>query len=255
MTLQRIGSVAKALQILTLFKMDRPEWGVTEIAHELGMQKSTVHRLLATMQECGFIRKNAEGTRYRLGLRVFELGSVVFSTSTLRNIASSYLHKLSDQCGETVHVGVLNDTEVMSIENVETQSALKSTVIVGKRAPLYCTGVGKALLAFLPIDERKRIIDRIQFQRFTTNTIVDREWLVKELDIIRSRGYAVDNMEHEVGVRCIAAPIWDRTGKVVASLSISGPSVRITEERIPELAELVLSTTRDISAELGAHIS
>ena len=245
--------MAKALQILTLFKIDKPEWGVSEIARELGMQKSTVHRLLTTMQEYDFVRKNTQGTHYRLGLRVFELGSVVFSTFDLRTVAVSYLHKLSSQCGETVHVGVLNDIEVMSIESVETQSALKSTVIVGKRAPLYCTGVGKALLAFLPIDERDRIIDRIQFQKFTANTITDRESLVKELDITRSRGYAIDNMEHEMGVRCIAAPIWDRTGKVVASLSVSGPSIRITEERIPELAELVISTTKEISAELGAY--
>ncbi|NPV51967.1 MAG: IclR family transcriptional regulator [Firmicutes bacterium] len=253
MTLHRIESVAKALQILTLFGIDKPKWRVTEIARELGMQKSTVHRLLATMQEYGFVRKDTEGAHYSLGLRIFELGSLVFSTLDLRNIAVSYLHKLSNQCGETVHIGVLNEVEVMSIESVETQSGLKSTIIVGKRAPLYCTGVGKALLAFLPADERNKIIDRLQFQKFTANTIIDKEVLTKELDDIRSRGYAVDNMEHEVGVRCIAAPIWDRTGKVVASLSVSGPSIRITEERIPELARLVVSTTKDISAELGAH--
>jgi IclR family KDG regulon transcriptional repressor len=251
---QKIGAVAKALQILSLFKFNKAEWGVTEIARELGMQKSTVFRLLATMQEFGIVRKTREGTGYRLGMRIFELGSVVANTFDLRDIALSYLHKLSEQTGETVHLGVLTETDIMSIEAVNGQSTLKSTILIGKRTPLYCTSVGKAILAFQPPQIQNEIIDKTNFIKFTENTIVDREALIAELKLTYQRGYAVDDMEHEIGVRCIAAPIWDASGHVVASLSVSGPSIRINEVKIPELAQLVIRTTGEISKELGAKI-
>jgi IclR family KDG regulon transcriptional repressor len=252
MVSQRIGAVAKALTILSLFKFDKPEWGVTEIARELDMQKSTVFRLLATMQDFDFVRKTHSGTSYRLGMRLFELGSVVANTFDLRDIALSYLHKVSEQTGETVHLGVLNETDAMSIETVDGSNTLKSSILIGKRTPLYCTSVGKAILAFQSPQVQKEIIAKTNFIKFTDNTIVDLEAFAAELKLTRQRGYAVDDMEHEVGVRCIAAPIWDASGKVVASLSVSGPSIRITTAKIPELAQLIMTTTGEISKELGA---
>jgi IclR family KDG regulon transcriptional repressor len=189
-----------------------------------------------------------------LGMRIFELGSVVANTFDLRDIALSYLHKLSEQTGETVHLGVLTETDIMSIEAVNGQSTLKSTILIGKRTPLYCTSVGKAILAFQPPQIQNEIIDKTNFIKFTENTIVDREALIAELKLTYQRGYAVDDMEHEIGVRCIAAPIWDASGHVVASLSVSGPSIRINEVKIPELAQLVIRTTGEISKELGAKI-
>jgi DNA-binding IclR family transcriptional regulator len=120
MTSQRIESVAKALRILLLFEFNKSEWGVTEIARELGMQKSTVYRLLATMQELGFVRKSNDGSVYRLGLSLFELGNVVANSFDFRGTAVVYMRKLADQCGESVNLGVLNDHEVMSVEAVET---------------------------------------------------------------------------------------------------------------------------------------
>jgi IclR family KDG regulon transcriptional repressor len=249
---QRIESVAKALTILLLFKINKPNWGVTEIARELGMQKSTVYRLLATMEEFGVVRKTRDGRNYRLGMRLFELGSVVANTFDLRDIALSYLYKVSEQSGETVHLGVLNDNEAMSIEAVDGRNTLKSSILIGKKTPIYCTSVGKAILAFLALESQKEIIEKINFTKFTDKTIVDPKTLAAELELTRKRGYAVDNMEHEVGVRCIAAPIWDSTDKVVASLSISGPSIRLTETTIPELAQLIMATTKEISKELGA---
>jgi DNA-binding IclR family transcriptional regulator len=251
MASQRIESVAKALTILNLFTVNKPEWGVTEIARELDMQKSTVCRLLTTMQEFGFVRKSEDGINYRLGLTLFELGSVVSNSFDIRDIAVAYMHKLSEQCGESVHLGILSDNEVMSIEGVESQSPLKSTIIVGKRAPLYCTSIGKALLAFLPEGERDQIIKNIHFEKFTGQTIVDSKVLGEELDLTRKRGYAIDNEEHDLGIACVAAPIFDSGGSIVASLSISGPTVRLTPERLPECIELVLTTTKDISKDLG----
>jgi IclR family KDG regulon transcriptional repressor len=252
MVSQRIESIAKALTILGLFNFRKPEWGVTEIARELGMQKSTVFRLLATMQEFGFIRKAEAGTGYRLGIRLFELGGVVATSFDLRDIALTYLHKIAEQTGETVHLGILNETDTISIETVDGQNTLKSSVLLGKRIPLYCTSVGKAILAFRSPQEQKEIISKINFIKFTDNTIIHPEAFEVELELTRRRGYAVEDMEYEVGVRCVAAPIWNSSGKVVASLSISGPSIRITHAKIPELAQLVVKATKKISKELGA---
>jgi IclR family transcriptional regulator, KDG regulon repressor len=251
MALQRIESVAKALTILKLFKTNKTKWGVTEIARELDMQKSTVYRLLTTMQEFGFVRKNEDGSAYSLGLSLFELGSVVSNNFNFRDIAVSYMHKLAEQCGETVHLGIFSDHEVISIEAVETQSSLKSTVIVGERAPLYCTGIGKSLLAFLPGNEREQIIKNIHFEKFTEQTIVDPQKLAEELKLIRKRGFAVDNEEHDLGIICVGAPIFDFSGAVLGSLSISGPSVRITPEQMPRYIELVLTTAKAVSRDLG----
>jgi IclR family KDG regulon transcriptional repressor len=249
----RIESVAKAFTILSLFKRNKPEWGVSEIARELGMQKCTVYRLLATMQEFGAIRKTTDGrNNYRLGIRLFELGSVIADTFDLRGVALAFLHKVAKQSGETVHLGVLNDHEVMSIEAVNGQNTLKSIILIGEKTPLYCTSVGKAILAFLAPPVQKEIIAKIDFIKFTEKTIVDPAALAAELELTRQRGYAFDDMEHEVGVRCIAAPIWDSVGEVVASLSISGPSIRITKRKIPGFAQLVMTTAREISRELGA---
>jgi IclR family KDG regulon transcriptional repressor len=249
---QRIESLAKALTILNLFKFNKPEWGVTEIARELGMQKSTVFRLLATLQEFGIVRRAKIGTGYRLGIRLFELGNVVSASFDLRDVALSYLRKIAAQTGETVHLGIINETDVIFIESVAGRNTLKSSVLLGERIPLYCIGVGKAILAFRSLQEQKEIINKIDFIKFTDNTIVNPEAFEVEMELTRRRGYAVDDMEHEVGVRCIAVPIWDSSGQAAAALSISGPSIRITHSKISELAQLAVQATREISQELGA---
>jgi IclR family KDG regulon transcriptional repressor len=255
MVSQRIESVAKALRILLLFKFNKSEWGVTEIARELGMQKSTVYRLLTTMQAFGFIRKSDDGSAYRLGLSLFELGSVVANSFDFRDTAVVYMRKLAEQCGESIHLGILSDHEVMSIEAVETQSSLKPTIIIGGRAPLYCTSIGKALLAFLPADERAAIIKSINFKKFTKQTIVNCKRLEEELELTGKRGYAIDKIEHEIGITCVAAPIFDFSGTVMGALSISGPSVRLTPERLAKCSELVMTTAGQISRDLGYQAS
>jgi IclR family KDG regulon transcriptional repressor len=255
MASQRIESVAKALTILLLFKFNKSEWGVTEISRELGMQKSTVYRLLTTMLEFGFVRKSDDGSAYRLGLSLFELGNVAANSFDFRDTVVAYMRKLAEQCGESVHLGVLSDQEVMSIEAVETRSSLKPTIIVGGRAPLYCTGIGKALLAFLPAEERMAIIKTINFKKFTKQTIIDSKLFEEELELTRKRGYAIDKMEHEIGITCVAAPLFDCNGAVVGSLSISGPSVRLTPERLAKCSELLMTTVGQISRDLGYQAS
>ena len=251
MASQIIGSVAKALQILNLFTIEKNEWGITELANALNMQKSTVFRLVDTMAMQGYLRKTSSEAHYRLGLKIFELGSVVFSNFNLKDVANSYIHSLSEKCGETVHMGIINENSVMSIEKSDSKNSLMSTVLIGKTSPLYCTSVGKVLLAFIDEDKCVRLLKNIKFNKYTEYTITDCNLLLEELEKIRDNGYAVDNMEHEFGIRCIAAPIFDCNNICVASMSISGPSIRITPDKDEEYARMLMDTCSIISKELG----
>lgn len=247
-----VQSLRRAIEILLLLGSEgKTEWGVTDIGRELGLPKSTVHRLLSTLEAYGLVEQNPETALYRLGLRLFELGSVVLKNMNLRRIALPIIQELSARCGETVHLGVLSDWEVLSIEEAESPLTLKATVYIGKRAPLHCTAVGKALLAFLKENELEAIIAAKGLKKYTENTITDPALLKEHLSQIRARGFAVDNEEHELGVRCVGAPVFDHEGKVVASISASGPSFRITEDRVNELALEVIAAAQRISGALG----
>lgn len=248
---QTIHSVEKAIKILLLFTNEKTSWGITEITQELKMQKSTVFRLVDTMASLGIMRKTNDDQKYRLGLKLFELGGVVFSDFKLKDIAHYYIHALSESCGETVHLGVLSENSVMSIQAVDTKSSLKPAILIGKSSPLYCTGIGKAILAFVNKEVQMELVERIELIKHTENTITDRNNLFRELKHIYEQGYAIDNMENEIGVRCIAAPIYDHSGSVVASLSVSGPSIRITPDKDGNLAKLLLDTCTEISTNLG----
>ncbi len=247
-----IRTLKRALDMLALFGPERMELGITEMSKALGLAKSVVYRLASTFEREGYLAQNRENGKYRLGLKLFELGSLAISTMDLRKIAAPFIEDLSRRSGETVHVGILDGIDVISIEQATSAQTLRLAVYVGKRAPLNCTAIGKALLAFLPEEERERICGRIEYARYTPNTITDPGTLQKELAAIRVRGYAVDDEEHDIGVRCVGAPIWGFNGEVTASISISGPSVRITRDRIPALAELAIAAAQEISKALGA---
>lgn len=248
---QKIHSVEKAIQILYLFSHQKAVWGISEIAQTLDMHKSTVFRLIDTMVDNGLLRKTQDKQKYRLGLKLFELGGVVFDEFHLKDIANTYIHALSDECGETVHMGILNEMSVMSIETADTKNSLKPAILIGKSSPIHCTGIGKAILAFLDESKQCNLLTKITLTKFTDKTITLMPVLKGELEKIRKRGYAIDDMEHELGIRCIAAPVFDHTNEVIASLSISGPSIRITPEKIDGFSALLIDTCKNISADLG----
>jgi DNA-binding IclR family transcriptional regulator len=246
-----IQSIDRALQVLELFSLEKPEWGVTEISKALNIYKSNVHNILSTLAERGYFKKDPKTDKYKLGIKFFELGSVVIKNMDLRKIAHPYIEKLSKEFNETVHLGVLDKGRVVSIEREESDKGLCSHIEIGRRAPLHCTAVGKAIMSYLSENEINLIIKEKGLEKYTENTITNKEELEKEFLKIRKQGYAVDNMEHEVGIRCIAAPIYDYTGKAIASMSISGPSVRITADKDEEYAKMLVETCRVISKELG----
>jgi len=246
-----IQSIDRALQILELFSLEKPEWGVTEISKALNIYKSNVHNILTTLAEKGFVKKDFKTEKYKLGIKFFELGSVVIKNMDLRKIAYPYIEILSKEFNETVHLGVLDKGRVVSIEREESDKSLCSHIEIGKRTPLHCTAVGKAIMAYLSKDEVDLIVKEKGLEKYTKNTITDKEDLEKELKKIQEQGYAVDNMEHEEEVRCVAGSIRDHTGEVIASMSISGPAFRINESNIPNIAKKVKEYCGCISKEMG----
>jgi len=247
-----VKSIEKALKILNCFSEAEFELDLSKIVQKIHLPKTTVYRILSTLEKEGIISQNQENKKYRLGLRLFELGSLVFRKLKLREVALPLMEKLSEESGETVHLGILDKYEVISVEKADSSFSLRSNVYIGKRAPAYCIGVGKALLAFQPLDKIHLFLEQNKLKRYTQNTITDKGKLEKELEMVRKKGFALDNMEHEEGVRCVAAPIRNYEGKVIASISISGPSIRITEEKIPQFVLMVKETAKTISKELGA---
>jgi DNA-binding IclR family transcriptional regulator len=249
----RIQAIERAVAILNAFSAEEPELRISDLAERLELHKSTVHRFLVNLEHAGLVERSARGGRYRLGLRLFELGNLVLQRMDLWDEALPYLEGLVRDTGETGHLAVLDGGEAIYIERVEARRALRIPSAVGRGYPAHATNLGKVLLAYVEPDELERIVADRGLAGFTTNTITDLDRLRAELAGIRERGYAIDNEEYDEGLRCIGAPVGDHTGRVVAALGIGGPVTRITPARIEELAQLVMAAARSLSRRLGAH--
>ncbi len=251
----RIQSVERAVAILNAFSAEEPELGVTELADRLDLHKSTVHRFLVNLEAAGLVERNRLTARYRLGLRIFELGGLVLQQMSLWDEALPFLEGLVRDSGETGHLAVLDGGEAVYIEKVEARKALRIPSAIGRGYPAHATSLGKLLLAHLTADARDLVLAERGLARCTPNTITDRDRLNTELDLIRSQGFAVDDEEYEEGLRCIGAPIVGHTGHVVAAIGIGGPVTRVTPRRVGELAELVMSAAASLSRRMGSEQS
>jgi DNA-binding IclR family transcriptional regulator len=248
----RVKVLDRAVALLESFSLQSPELGVVELAKLTGLSKGTVHRLLSAMEDHRLIEQDPMSKRYRLGLRLFELGSRAVARVDVVERATPHLNELVRATGDTANLGVLDRGMVLYIAKVEGWHSLRMPSQVGKRLQAHCTGLGKALLADRPDAEVDQIVREHGLARHTPNTIGDAEALREELAVTRKRGYAVDNEELEAGIRCVGAPVRDFTGAVVAAISVSGPSTRITAEIVPELAERITASAAAISRSLGA---
>jgi DNA-binding IclR family transcriptional regulator len=245
-----VKSLRKAMRVLECFSLQEPRLPLTDIARKVGLPLSTTHRILATLRDVGIVEQEGDRDLYRLGLKLLELGSMVLANMEVHREALPCIEELARETGETVHLGVFDGSQVVSIEKMDSPHGLASNVTIGKGAPAYCTSVGKALLAFQP----ENVVDhvcRLGLTKFTPQTITHSEKLRKELAQVRAQGYAVDNAEHQPDVRCVAAPIRNHSGNVIASLSVSGPATRIPKDRIPGLAARVREVAGKLSARLG----
>ena len=227
------------------------KFGDVALAEKLGLHKSTVHRLLAVMQHNGFVEREPGSTKYRLGWRIFELGITAASHLDILERAKPYVTQLVETTGETAHLGVLRQGEVVSLVNVESRYTVRTPATVGRHIPLHCTSQGKAILAFLPPDQVARRLKGHVFTRHSANTILSKDRFLADLALVASRGYAVDNEEFEEGLRCIAAPVRDHSGDVAGAISIAGPTFRVTGARLPALSREVKRIAAELSAALG----
>src|SRR5215475_15832016 len=221
-----LRSVNNALAVLESFSVERPEIGVTELSHSLGLGKSTVHRLLTSLASRGYVRKNPETERYCLGFKAFEVGSLAAGRGSIRDIASPFLRSLMQATKETVHLGVLDEWEVVYIDKMETDHPLQMYSRIGRRAPLHCTALGKSLAAWEADDWLDRFLRR-RLRAYTPATLTEPADVRRELAKIRTARYALDGEEFALGLKCVAAPLFDHSRRVVASLGIAGPAVQI----------------------------
>lgn len=244
------NTIIKSIEILD-YIADHANTGVTEISNALGIPKSTVHNILETLSHFSILEKSRDTARYHLGVKLIELGYRAQTDIDICRIAHPYLRGLNEELDETVHLTVLDHDEVLYVDCIESKKRLRTYSVIGVRAPLYCTSVGKAIMAFLSKPEIDRIMYEKGLKKITEHTITDPIVMKQELEAIRSRGYAVDNMEHEEHLRCIGAPIFNSRGEAIASISISGPTSRILPETISVTAPKVLYASEEISRKIG----
>lgn len=228
----------------------RAPTGISDLAHQVGLHVSTVHRLLATLVDRGYVRQDPETSRYHLGSRIFALANAADVHLDVRLVARPYLERLMRAAMETANLVVASAAEVMYIDQVESTHLVKMFTQPGMRAPLYCTGCGKVILAYRAAQATEPVLSA-PLRRHTEHTIVTREALEAELERIRHDGYAVDNEEMEEGVRCVAVPVFDRRGEIAAALSVSGPTTRMTMQRVPGIAALARGIALELSQALG----
>jgi DNA-binding IclR family transcriptional regulator len=247
----RVQVLDRAMAALEVLESRNGECSLVELCQALKLHKSTVHRLMMVLEQHRLVVKNPETSRYRLGLRLHELGSRAIDGLDLRGHARPFLDRLQGAFGETVFFCILDEGQVFYVDKVESQQSVRTACNVGSRAPAYCTAVGKAMLAQLSEDEVDVIVRRWGMKPVTANTITSPRALKSELKSVRSRGYAIDDEEKEEGLRCIGAAVRTHSGKVIAAMSISGPAFRMTKERIPEVARALTEAAGELSRALG----
>ena len=246
----KVKSLYKALLILEEFMAADTYLGVNQIAEALALPKSTVSNVLSVFESRGFVERDSHSGKFKLGIKALELSNHTYQTNDVRRILQPFMQELGRYSMENVLLAVYSGGEVVYIGAVhEERASFNGRYLIGVRAPVYCTGIGKAMLAFLGEEELRRIVAK-GLKQFTENTITDESRLRQELEQIRCQGYAVDNMEHEFGLKCVAVPIRDSGGEVIAGMSISGPSLRMSEEKIKDYSVRLQEVARRASSML-----
>ena len=247
-----IQSVGHAFDLLEQFNGDVDELGFTELCRRLNFPKNKVFRLLATLESRNFIELNQATAGYRLGLKTLQMGQTFTRQLGLLRQARPILESLSKKSEETSYVAILKDYKAVYLDAIESEQPVRVVSRVGKMFPFYCTDVGKVIAASMDEKNLREYLKHTELKRFTTHTISDLDEMVKQLNKIAKLGYAVDNEERDIGVKCLGAPIRDYTKKVIGAVGISGPSVRFNSKRLKsELIPLLKEATDELSLRLG----
>jgi DNA-binding IclR family transcriptional regulator len=244
-----IRSLAKGLHIIELLS-DNEALTVTQVARIMNINRAGSHRFLSTLKELGYADKD-ENSRYYLTSKVIELGTKVLDRFEIRKIARPFLQELSTKFNETINLGYFNGSEVLTIDKIDSTEILRMDAGIGGGEPAYCTSLGKAVLAFLPDTQLEAYLSTVELTAFTPNSVTSKEKLKEELLLIKAKGYAIDDEELSVGLRCIGAPLFDHSGQANYAISISGPSIRFGSKRIEEMQRELKKISQILSGKMG----
>jgi len=246
----KVQALERAFDILELLSCEQHGLALTDIRLRLELHKSTVHRFLQALKERGYVEKTAQGS-YRLGMACIELGSLFLHNLALKTEAQPLLRELAGLTGNTVFLAILQDDEVVYIDKMETFNSLRKYSLIGRRAPLYCTALGKAMLSGRSDEEIRRLYGGRKLERHTPATLAGVDRLVQDITRCRARGWSLDDEEYEPGVRCIGAPVRDYRSQVIAAVSTSGSLATMPRQKVEAFAGQVRKAALEISRRMG----
>ncbi len=246
-----VQTLDRSLDVLEVLAQAEEALGVTEIGNRISLHKSTVHRILHTLCHRGYVEKVRDNDRYQLGIKIVELGIRFFNDLEIRKVASPVLNDLAKLLDEVVHLVLPNEGEVVYIDKAESSHVVSMHSKVGRRAPMHCTAVGKALLSTLPEEEVRHILETKGMTRYTPNTIVEPDALMVYLREIKVSKISVETEENEIGIICLGTPVFDYSGHAIGAISVSGPAARIKEKGIERIGQAMKKSGEEISAHMG----
>jgi len=246
----KLQALDRAFAVLDLLGESEIPLGLAQVAGALQLHKSTAHRFLMVLERHRMVERTTTG-KFRLGLRLFDLGNRAIEQYDLRERAQPHLKRLVAETEETAHLCILEHSHIIYLDKLEPARSVRMFSRVGASNPVNSTAVGKAILAFTSPERVEEILSKTRYERFTAKTIVTREVLLREVERTRRRGYAVDDEEREEGVRCVAVPILDANAMAVAAISVSGPSFRVTSQKLPTIANRLMACARAVSIDMG----
>ncbi len=246
---ESVRAVERALDVLLCFTNQTPELTMTQIAEQVGIHKSTAHRLLATLENKRFIQRDQDTGIYRLGIRLLQMAYLTLEQNDLRRLAVPFMHRLCDLYEENIDFAVLDDTDVVFVNILEGPRRVKLAAAIGQRLPAFATASGKAILGFMPEELVQRILDR-GMPKLTPYTLNSADILFDDLKSVRELGFSVSEQELEEQINAVAAPIFDQENHPIASIAVAGPAYRLTRERMMEIGPVVVATTREINQEI-----
>lgn len=248
----KVKSLYKCLKILECFTVKTPELGISEIAKNLCLNKSNVHNIISTLVLAGYVEKNPATDQYRLSLKLLEFSFVITSRLEYQAVVMQIMQRLSNEVNEMVYFGVMQDVNVLYLYNTYPKTISSEYLVrslMGEKAPLYCTALGKAMLSTLTETNRSAHIIRDRI-KYTPNTLIKEEEILNDIRLCSERGYSIDNCEHELNIRCIGVPVNSREGRLIGGLCISGPSQQITEERVKSCSSALIAAAFEIRSRI-----
>ena len=249
----QVQSLDRALTLLEEIAQHDQGVGLTDLAQAVALAPSTAHRLLKSMQNRDFVRQDAERGLWFIGVRAFAVGNAFARSRDITSLARPVMWALMEQVGESVNLAVLDDDEPVYLSQVECHQMMRAHALPGGRPPVHCSGVGKALLAYVPEDRVRAVLARRDLRPQTPKTITDVDVFAAALNQVRERGYAVDDEEQSLGMRCVASAVFDENGDAVAALSITGPTARINDARLEAFGDAVRAAADDLSTRIGGR--